>query len=104
MNKLNSAGRRGAEMARKRLSALEERKALLIESRKMELGEIIAKAGGLGIDNRLLTGFARFTGCRENKEHDFLKEMLERGKNCSPPSGQRGSEGFKKTNRIGGIS
>ena len=68
-----------------RIKSLEEQKDKLIKARKEEIAETVLKAGGVGIDNRLLAGFTAYASMPENKDSEILKQMQEVGKNLKLP-------------------
>lgn len=68
-----------------RIKQLEQQKVQLVQERSKEISNIIIKYGGIGLDDRLLAGFAIFATNEVNKNSDFLVQILELGKELKIP-------------------
>lgn len=68
-----------------RIKQLEHQKAQLVQERSQQISNIIIKYGGIGLDNRLLAGFTIFATDKVNKNSEFLKKILELGKEIKIP-------------------
>ncbi len=68
-----------------RIKQLEQEKAQLVQERSQEISNIIIKYGGIGLDNRLLAGFTIFATDEVNQNSEFLKKILELGKEIKIP-------------------
>lgn len=68
-----------------RIKQLEQQKVQLMQERSQEISNIIIKYGGIGLDDRLLAGFTIFATNEANKNSDFLKQILELGKELKIP-------------------
>ena len=67
-----------------KIKELEEQKAKLLLLRKEEIFNVLEKAGGLALDNRLLAGLAVYASEDGNNSNTFLKELYNLGERKIP--------------------
>ncbi len=67
-----------------KIKELEEQKAKLLLLRKEEIFNVLEKAGGLALDNRLLAGLAVYALEEGGESNAFLKELYNLGERKIP--------------------
>jgi hypothetical protein len=86
-----SSNRPGTAASRilEKIKAAEEEIARLIPLRKEEIYNVLNASGGIALDNRLLSGLARYANDPANKDSSFLRELSELGKSATPSFAHR---------------
>lgn len=79
-----------------KIKELEEQKAKLLLLRKEEIFNVLEKAGGLALDNRLLAGLAVYALEEDGASNAFLKELYDLGES-KIPSKRRKAAGDKSS-------